>query len=102
MVFLFSTSLILAQGPGHQPKHVKNHPRVNQVNKRIDKQEARIKDEMKEGDLSKKQVAGDRKNLKNINNEKKEMRKEDNGHLTKSDQKNLNQQLNKNSKDIGK
>jgi len=92
---------IFAQGPGHQPTHLKNHPRVDQVNKRIDNQEKRINQERKEGDLTKAQAQQDRKNLKTINQEKRDMRKEDGGHLTKADQKALNQQLNQNSKKIG-
>ncbi|MBS1638764.1 MAG: hypothetical protein JST94_11210 [Bacteroidetes bacterium] len=90
-----------AQGPGKQPTHIKNHPRVNEVDKRIDNQEKRITEERKEGDLTKKQAQQDRKNLKTVNQEKKDMRKEDKGHLTTKDQKALNQQLNKNSKKIG-
>ncbi|MBS1948047.1 MAG: hypothetical protein JST47_09800 [Bacteroidetes bacterium] len=91
----------LAQGPGHQPTHIKNHPRVNQVNRRIDNQERRITDERKEGDLTKSQAQQDRKDLSEVNQEKRDMRKTDHGHLTKADQKALNQQLNQNSKKIG-
>ena len=103
-IALLATSIGLitfAQGPGHQKTNIKNHPRVNQVNKRIDNQERRINKEVKEGDLTKKQAHQDRKNLATINQEKKDMRKMDNGHLTKQDQKALNQQLNQNSKKIG-
>jgi predicted nucleic acid-binding Zn-ribbon protein len=101
---LLATSIGLAsfaQGPGHQPTHIKNHPRVNQVDKRIDNQEKRITEERKEGDLTKQQAQQDRKNLSTINQEKKDMRKLDKGHLTTKDQKALNQQLNQNSKKIG-
>jgi hypothetical protein len=93
-------ALSYAQGPGHQRTHIKDHPRVNQVNKRIDNQEHRINTERKEGEITKAQAHQDRKNLKTVNQEKHDMRKEDNGHLTKTDQKALNQQLNKNSKKI--
>ena len=92
----------LAQGPGKQKTNIKNHPRVNQVNQRENNQEKRINKEQKEGEISNKQAKEDRKNLKAINQEKHEMRKEDNGHLTKKDQKALNQQLNQNSEQIGK
>ena len=95
------SAITFAQGPGHQPTHLQNHPRVNQVNRRIDNQEKRITEERKEGDLTKSQAQQDRSNLKAINQEKHDMRKEDNGHLTKADQKALNQQLNSNSKKIG-
>jgi hypothetical protein len=100
-VSLFIGAVAIAQGPGKQPTNLKNHPRVNQVNKRIDNQEKRITEERKEGEITKAQAQKDRKNLSTINQEKKDMRKEDNGHLTKPDQKALNQQLNKNSKKIG-
>ena len=91
-----------AQGPGPQKTNIKNHPRVNHVNKRIDNQEKRINKEVKEGDITKQQAHQDRKNLSAVNQEKRDMRKTDKGHLTKSDQKALNQQLNQNSKKIGK
>jgi AICAR transformylase/IMP cyclohydrolase PurH len=93
--------LTFAQGPGYQKTNIKNHPRVNQVNERIDNQEKRIHNEVKEGDLTKKQAVQDRKNLSEMNQEKKDMRKIDDGHLTKTDQKALNQQLNQNSRRIG-
>jgi len=102
LITSFTCALTFAQGPGHQPTNIKNHPKVNQVDKRIDNQEKRITTERKEGDLTKAQAQQDRKNLSNINNEKKDMRKMDNGHLTNQDQKALNQQLDQNSKKIPK
>lgn len=106
VMILFSIGLAInfanAQDPGHQKTQIKNHPRVNQVNKRIDNQEKRINKEVKEGDISKQQARQDRKNLTTINQEKKDMRKMDNGHLTKTDKKVLNKQLNNNSQNISK
>lgn len=105
-IFLSALAAILSlgafaqAGPGHQPTHLKHHPRVNEVNRRIDNQEKRITEERKEGDLTKAQAQADRKDLKEINQEKHDMRKMDKGHLTKTDQKALNQQLNQNSKKI--
>ncbi|MBV8390135.1 MAG: hypothetical protein JO080_10080 [Mucilaginibacter sp.] len=96
-----ATVTFAQQGPSHQRTHIPHHPRVNQVNKRIDNQESRIKDERKEGDLTRNQARKDRRNLRAINQEKRDMRRQDNGHLTKADQRALNQQLNKNSKKIG-
>ena len=105
LVTLLATSIGLTSfaqaGPGHQRTHIKDHPRVNQVNKRVDNQEKRITEERKDGDITKAQAKQDRKDLKEVNQEKKDMRKLDNGHLTKQDQKTLNQQLNQNSKQIG-
>lgn len=108
MKTLFFTALAIAvstaafaQGPGHQPTHLQGHPRVNQVNRRIDNQERRINEERREGDLTKAQARQDRRNLRTINQEKHDMRSQDNGHLTRADQRALNQQLNQNSRKIG-
>ena len=97
---IVSLGVFAQAGPGHQPTHLKHHPRVDQVNRRIDNQEKRITEERKEGDLTKAQAHEDRKDLKEINQEKRDMRKTDKGHLTKQDDKALNQQLNQNSKKI--
>jgi uncharacterized protein YaiI (UPF0178 family) len=72
-VLIVSSSGILtyAHGPDYQKTNIKNHPRVNRVNKRID------------------------------NQGKNEMRKIGDGHLTKTDQKVLNRHLNQNSRIIG-
>jgi hypothetical protein len=94
--------VLFAQGPGKQNTDINGHPRVNQVNQRIDNQEKRINNERKDGDISKQQAKQDRKNLKAINQEKKDMRRTDGGHITKKDQKALNQQLNQNSNNIKK
>lgn len=99
---VISLSTFAQQGPGPQKTNIKNHPRVNQVNRRVDKQEARIHNQVKEGEITRAQARQDRQNLSAINQEKREMRKTDNGHLTKADQRALNQQLNQNSKAIGK
>jgi hypothetical protein len=93
------TTIALAQT--HQRTNIAHHPRVNQVNSRVDNQERRIHQERKAGDLTHAQAQKDRSNLRAVNQEKRDMRRQDNGHLTKADQKSLNQQLNKNSKKIG-
>jgi len=98
---MFIATASFAQGPGHQPTHLQNHPRVNQVNRREDHQERRINNERRTGQISRAQAHQDRRNLRTINQEKHDMRKEDNGHLTKADQRSLNQQLNRNSRKIG-
>jgi hypothetical protein len=78
----------------------KNHPDVNQVNKRIVSQEKRIYQKEQQGTITKQQAREHLKTLALINREKKEMRKRHNGHLTVQDQKILNQQLDQNNKKI--
>lgn len=83
-----------------QKTHHIIHPRVHQVNKRIVHQEKEITKDRKDGDITKVDAKEDRTDLKNINQQKKDMKKLDNGHLTKQDDKTLNQELNANQKQI--
>ena len=86
-------------GPG---KVDPGHPRVNQVNGREQKQQNRIANGVKSGQLT----PGETRRLERgeqrlKNNEKKDMAK-DNGHLTKKDQRQLNKEANHMSKRIYK
>lgn len=83
-------------------KWEKNHPRRDQVNDRLENQNKRINHEVKEGELSKKQAANLHKQDHQIRQEERDMASQDKGHITKQEQKTLNQQENAVSKDIGK
>jgi len=93
-------TLAFAQGPGHQRTHIAHHPRVNQVDRRIDRQESRIDNKRADGNMTHRQARADRTDLREINQEKRAMRRQDNGHLTKGDQRVLNHQLNQDSRSI--
>ena len=80
----------------------KNHPRREQVNARLAHQDARIKAEVKEGDLTKAQGAALHKSDRQIRREERLMASQNGGHITKQDQKTLNQQESGVSKKIGK
>jgi len=80
----------------------KNHPRREQVNARLAHQNARIKTEVKEGDLTKSQAARLHKDDRQIRQEERLMASQNGGHITKQEQKTLNQQENGVSKQIGK
>ena len=76
------------------------HPRVNQVNRRETRQQGRIAQGVKSGELSKGETRRlERGEQRLQNNEKKDMAK-DNGHLTKQDQRQLNREANHMSKRI--
>lgn len=84
-------------GPGQTDP---NHPRVNQVNQREENQQDRVANGIQSGQLT----PGETKNLENgeqrlVNNEKKDMAA-DNGHLTKQDQTQLNNEANRMSNRI--
>jgi Spy/CpxP family protein refolding chaperone len=80
----------------------KNHPRRDQVNDRLARQNARIHHEVKEGDLTKAQAAKLHKDDRQIRGEERAMASQNGGHITKTEQKALNQQENAVSKQIGK
>ncbi len=86
--------------PGAFAKHqrIPNHPRVNQVNRRYN----RLGNLAKKDDLSKGQDARLKKQGQAFKKEEQTMRKDDHGHLTKADQKALNQQLNKGRREINR
>ncbi len=76
------------------------HPRRDEVNDRIENQEARISKDLSEGKITPSQATTLRAEDKTIRGEEQSMAKTDGGHITKADQKSLNQQLNYNSKQI--
>ena len=79
----------------------KNHPRRDQVNDRLQNQNKRIRNEVKEGEITKGQAAQLHKNDRLIRQEERAMAAQNGGHITKDEQKVLNEQLNANSKKIG-
>jgi hypothetical protein len=80
----------------------KAHPRRDQVNDRLEHQNARIHHEVKEGDLTKSQAAALHTEDRQIRGEEHAMASQNGGHITRSEQKVLNQQENAVSKQIGK
>jgi hypothetical protein len=79
----------------------KDHPRREQVNNRLANQNKRIHNEVKQGELTKGQAAKLHQEDRNIRKEEKLMASQNGGHITKQEQKTLNQQENKVSKQIG-
>jgi hypothetical protein len=80
----------------------KDHPRRTQVNQRLKNQNARINQQEKAGNLTPGQAAQLHKNDRKIRKEERMMASQNGGHITKTEQKALNQQENRNSRKIGK
>ncbi|SMC24291.1 hypothetical protein SAMN02745857_01821 [Andreprevotia lacus DSM 23236] len=80
----------------------KAHPRRTEVNQRLANQDRRINKEVKEGEITKQQAHGLHKQDRQIRQEERDMASQNNGHITKSEKKVLNQQENSVSKEIGK
>lgn len=83
-------------------KWEKNHPRREQVNERLAKQDKRIDKEVKEGEMSKAEARKLHKEDRQIRQEERDMASQNGGHITTLEQKTLNRQENAVSKQIGK
>jgi hypothetical protein len=78
----------------------KNHPRREQVNHRLNNQDKRIHNDVKNGTLTKGQAASLHKEDHQVRQEERDMASQNGGHITKGEQKVLNQQENGISKQI--
>ena len=80
----------------------KDHPRREEVNNRLKNQNKRIHQEVKEGELSKAQASKLHREDRAIRREERTMASTNKGHITKAEQKALNQQENQVSQQIGR
>lgn len=78
------------------------HPRREQVNERLARQNNRIKTEVAEGDLTNAQAYKLHVQDRKIRREERLMASQNGGHITKLEQRTLNQQENAISKQIGR
>ncbi|HXB93279.1 MAG TPA: hypothetical protein VNU72_13360 [Puia sp.] len=77
-----------------------HHPRRAQVNLRLARQNYRIDKKVDDGKMSNAEASKLHKEDHQIRQEEKDMASQDGGHITKEEQKVLNQQENKVSKQI--
>lgn len=80
----------------------RNHPRRDQVNDRLQNQNRRINQELREDEISKQQARRLHREDRAIRREERTMSKFDGGHITPAEQKALNQQENAVSGQIGR
>ncbi|MBD8872045.1 hypothetical protein [Rhodanobacter sp. DHB23] len=81
---------------------VPGHPRVNEVNNRLNNQQKRIDNGLKNGTMTQAQAARDETHDANIARRESVDQAKHNGHLTKQEKKNLNHSENSNSRHIYK
>jgi hypothetical protein len=96
---LCSTALGASLG---MAQSVPDHPRVNEVNQRLDNQQTRINQGLANGTMTGKQAAHDEAHDANIAKRESVDEAKHNGHLTKGEQNRLNKSENKNSSRIYK
>jgi hypothetical protein len=99
LVGIFATSL--AGSAMAESTWDKNHPRRDEVNDRLHNQNRRIHQEVREGEMSKQQAARLHRQDHRIRREERLMARNNGGHITKAEQRTLNQQENGVSKKIG-
>ncbi|HVI56032.1 MAG TPA: hypothetical protein VM621_13395 [Luteibacter sp.] len=94
----------LAAGPtlAQDAAPVPGHPRVNEVNQRLDNQQNRIANGEANGTMNGKQAARDEKRDANIAQRESRDEATHGGHFTKAEKHNLNRSLNKDSSHIRK
>ena len=78
-----------------------NHPRRAEVNWRLANQNRRIFQERREGEISCGQAAQLRSQVRQIREEERLMARQNGGHITRLEQRSLNQQENQISREIG-
>jgi hypothetical protein len=79
-----------------------SHPRRDQVNDRLARQNLRIRHEVKEGDMTRAEAARLHHQHHQIRREERLMASQNGGHITRQEQKALNQQENRVSREIGR
>ncbi|WP_124668580.1 hypothetical protein [Burkholderia sp. Bp8986] len=84
----------------NQMADVDGHPRVNEVNRRLENQQDRIQNGLDNGTMTSAQAGrAERANASIVRREERD-EANNNGHLTKQEQRNLNRTENRNSRRI--
>jgi hypothetical protein len=78
------------------------HPRREEVNNRLANQNHRINQERREGEISRAQAHQLHRDDHQVRREERLMASQDHGHITRADQRALNQQENHISRQIGR
>ena len=99
---IFTTGLALGVSTSAMAgQWANNHPRRAEVNSRLENQNRRIDKERKEGEITKGQAQELHHEDHQIRQEERDMASQNGGHITKQEQKTLNQQENAVSRQIG-
>ena len=88
--------------PAGDGQWAKTHPRRAEVNARLANQNRRINKEVREGEMTRGQAAQLHRQDHQIRKEERAMASTNGGHVTKAEQRALNQQENQVSREIGR
>jgi hypothetical protein len=93
---LGSATAVMAQATSADP----GHPRINEVEQRIQNQQDRVDKGVSDGQITAKQATKDDAKLAREQNSLNQDAAKNGGHITKAEQRNLNRRLNKGSRTI--
>jgi hypothetical protein len=99
---VFAGTLVMAGSAFAETSWERNHPRRDQVNDRLHNQDRRINREYREGEISRGQARALHREDRQVRREERTMASLDGGHITRTDQRALNQQENVISRQIGR
>ena len=99
---VFAGTLVMAGSAFAETSWERNHPRRDQVNDRLANQSRRINQEYREGEISRGQARTLHREDRQVRREERTMASLDGGHITRADQRALNQQENVISRQIGR
>ena len=99
---VFAGTLVMAGSAFAETSWERNHPRRDQVNDRLANQSRRINQEYREGEISRGQARVLHREDRQVRREERTMASLDGGHITRADQRALNQQENGISRQIGR
>ena len=99
---VFAGTLVMAGSAFAETSWERNHPRRDQVNDRLANQSRRINQEYREGEISRGQARVLHREDRQVRREERTMASLDGGHITRADQRALNQQENVISRQIGR
>lgn len=100
LITLLSSSPFQAAFAQSTDTGVPGHPRVNEVDQRLQDQQTRIDNGVKDGQMTAGQTTRDETRDARVSQELSKDEAKNNGHITKAEQRRLNRQLNRNSADI--
>lgn len=81
---------------------VQSHPRRAEVNARLANENRRINQELREGEISRRQAAQLHQDVRDIRQQERQMAEQHGGHITRQEQRALNHQANQLSRKIGR
>jgi len=100
LIALLACTAFASTGAMAADTTVPGHPRVNEVNQRIDNQQARTAKGLANGTITARQAANDERRDANIAQRASADEAKHNGHLTRAETRRLNRAENRNSRAI--